>query len=786
MKYLSLFLSLLISQFLTAQLSIEDSLLVNSYKNIIASSEEDSTKVKAYGDWAEIIEGVDFELEKQVLTSLDSICDVNLKRDLNEIEGLFFKKNKAESNSDLGDLYRFHFEYKIAFDYYAISKALLNELDANLSLAALLNNEGLLYAEVGEYAQALDNYEESIELFMAANDSSGWANGLSNSAIISANMGNYEQAIKYFTQCLTIDESMGYEEGVATGLNNIGIVYMDFGKYDKALDYFERCFEMRLTEGNLSGQATVQNNIGGLYSLMDSNELSLAYYQDGLNLSRQIGDKEEIMQALNGIGESFVKQGRFVESRTYLEEALAIGQELENDYNVSAVYTNLAKSYAGVGNYNRAIELAQKSFELGKDIGTLNLVQDAAEILYLWNKKIGNASQALKMHEIYISTRDSINREENQMEIINQEYKYSYEKQKMLDDAENEKQKILEKARTDAVLLVEQEKEQQQKVLIYAISVGLILVIVFLVILFNRLKLTRKQKDEIDAQKSAIGLQHQQLAETHKDMRDSIHYAKYLQSAILPSLEEINENLGAHFILYKPRDVISGDFYWFEHINGVNYIAAADCTGHGVPGAMLCVVCSNALNRSVNEFGLKEPDKILDNARKIVIETLGKKGAVRDGMDISLGALYDDKVVFSGANNPLWISRKKDLLTDSELERKGTMIGDDLALIEFKGDKQPVGLYSYMKDFTQVEVALHEGDRLYFFSDGFIDQFGGEKGKKFKSRPFKKLILETALLSVEEQKEKIAVTFDQWKGQNEQVDDVCVIGIQIETRSKQA
>ncbi|NOQ74727.1 MAG: tetratricopeptide repeat protein [Crocinitomix sp.] len=779
MRFLSLFLYLLFSQFSIGQLSVEDSLLVVSYKNTLVSNQPDSSKINAYADWATLIEGLDFELEKQLLNSLDSICDVNLKRNLSKKEAKFFKKKKADCIFDLGDLYRYNFEYKKALDYFEISKALYIELEEDVKLAALLNNEGLLHAEIGDYAKSLNNYEQSIELFKAAKDSNGWANSLSNIAIISANMGNYDQAITYFTQCMTIDERMGYTEGVASGLNNIGVVYTDFGKYDKALDYFERGYQMRVEQENLNGQAVIKGNIGGVYFLMDSIELSLKYYEEALLLSRQIQDKVRMMEALNGIGENYIMQARYVESRSYLEEALAIGQELENDYNVSSIYVNVAKSYAGTGEYKKAINLAQKSLELGTEIGVLNLVRDASEMLYVWNKKIGNNSQALIMHEVFINTRDSINREENQMEIINQEYKYSYEKQKALDDVENEKQKLLEKARTDAALLVEKEKEQQQKILIYAISVGLLLVVGFLVILFNRLKLTRRQKDEIDAQKSAIDLQHRELAATHKDMRDSIHYAKYLQSAILPSLEEIGEYLGSHFILYKPKDVISGDFYWFEHINGVNYIAAADCTGHGVPGAMLCVVCSNALNQSVNEFGLKAPNEILDNARKIVIETLGKKGAVRDGMDISLGALYEDKIVFSGANNPLWISRKKELLTDDELEKKGTLVRDDLALLEFKGDKQPVGLYSFMKDFTQIEVPLLKGDRLYFFSDGYIDQFGGEKGKKFKSRPFKSLILDTANLSVEAQKEHLAITFENWKGQIEQVDDVCIIGIQI-------
>jgi tetratricopeptide (TPR) repeat protein len=765
-------------------LSIEDSLKIVSYKEVLQSTQHDSMKVNALADWEEIIMGLDFEQEKAVLTQLDSICVINLKSDLNKEEKLFFKKKKADCNFDLGDLYRYHFEYDKALDYYGQSKALFKEVGGQNRLAALLNNQGLLYAETGDYALALENYEKSIELFEAAEDSAGWANGLSNIAIISANMGSYDRAITYFTKCLSIDESMGYTEGVASGLNNIGIVYMDFGKYDKALNYFEQCYEIRLNESDIRGQATVKNNIGAVYSLMDSVDLALGYYREGMRLSEEINDKNRMMESLNGIGENYIKKGDFVASRTYLKDALSMGQSLGNDYNISSIFVNLAKSYAGPGDYKKAIEYGQKGLDLGTKIGALNLVSDAAENLYLWNKKTGNSNEALKMHEVYVSTRDSLNRLENKMEIINQEYKYSYDKQKALDDAENEKLIVLEKARSDAALLVQEEIDKKQKVLIYAISVGLILVVGFLIILFKRLRITRKQKDEIDKQKSAIGLQHQLLGETHKELTDSMNYAQHLQAAIFPSFTELDQYLGKHFVYFKPKDVISGDFYWFERVNDVNYIAAADCTGHGVPGAILTVVCSNALNRSVNEYGLTEPNEILNKTRALVIETLGKKGdGIRDGMDISLGAIYSNKVVFAGANNPLWIVRATNLLTPDEMEAKGTVIHGETALIEYKGDKQPIGRFHRMVDFTQHQVPLLTDDRLYFFSDGYIDQFGGERGKKFKSKSLKKFLLETTHFSIEEQKEKLSTNFDQWKGQNEQVDDVCIIGIKIAAKA---
>jgi len=270
------------------------------------------------------------------------------------------------------------------------------------------------------------------------------------------------------------------------------------------------------------------------------------------------------------------------------------------------------------------------------------------------------------------------------------------------------------------------------------------------------------------------------LEETHKEITDSINYAKRLQDAILPSFLDINQHIKSNFILFQPKDVVSGDFYWFENKNNISLIASADCTGHGVPGAMVSVVCSNALHRSVNEFGIIEPSKILDKTRELVIETFAKSGEdVKDGMDIALCALSDNKVVFSGANNPLWIVRNINELTSGQIEHRSTCIIEELALIEFKANKQPIGLYEGMKPFTQTEINLLKGDTLYFFTDGFADQFGGEKGKKFKYKPFKRLLIEISTKPMEEQKEIIKNTFNNWKGNIEQVDDVCIIGIKI-------
>jgi serine phosphatase RsbU (regulator of sigma subunit) len=258
---------------------------------------------------------------------------------------------------------------------------------------------------------------------------------------------------------------------------------------------------------------------------------------------------------------------------------------------------------------------------------------------------------------------------------------------------------------------------------------------------------------------------HQELQEKNKEIQDSIEYAKRVQNAILPPERIIKSSLPNSFILYKPKDVVAGDFYWLEHIEYTVFFAAADCTGHGVPGAMVSVVCVNSLNRAVREFGLKDPAQILDMTRSLVIKEFEKsEEEVKDGMDISLCALDPNSktLKWAGANNPLWVIRK-----------------DSQEIEEIKADKQPIGKYASATPFTAHSLTLNQGDTIYLFSDGYPDQFGGDRGKKYKSGKFKKTLLSIASQPLERQKELLDQEFESWRQDIEQIDDVCVIGVRL-------
>lgn len=308
-----------------------------------------------------------------------------------------------------------------------------------------------------------------------------------------------------------------------------------------------------------------------------------------------------------------------------------------------------------------------------------------------------------------------------------------------------------------------------------------------LAIHFNEMMVELKQshdtlEEKVEERTKELVEKNKVIESTHKSIQDSINYSKRLQKAVLPELGNIKKRLAESFVLFRPKDVVSGDFYWFESHGGFDFIAAADCTGHGVPGAMVSFVCNNALNRSLYEFSKLSPESVLHHTREIVIETFSKSGHdIKDGMDIAMCRISEDReeLLFVGANNPCWIVRKNENLTPKELEDHKTVVGDSYSLIEVTGDKKPIGLHEDMTPFTCHNIPIYEGDTYFLFTDGYADQFGGNKGKKLMYKPFKKLLLTMAEEPLDEQRMKLEESFDLWMGNYEQVDDVCVIGFRL-------
>ncbi len=289
-------------------------------------------------------------------------------------------------------------------------------------------------------------------------------------------------------------------------------------------------------------------------------------------------------------------------------------------------------------------------------------------------------------------------------------------------------------------------------------------------------------EDKVNRRTMQLQKAKEKIEESHRQITDSINYASRIQNAILPTEEIFKENFRDYFIIFKPRDVVSGDFYWAKQVNEFLIFAAADCTGHGVPGAFVSMLGISFLNEIVRKREVKKASQMLEELRIQVKTSMHQTGGIteaKDGMDIAL-FIIDTKtkeLQFAGANNPLYLIRNKSQNPDESLKSHLSLANNEFQLYEIKGDHQPIGIYWEETEFTNHTFQLKDKDSLYIFSDGLVDQFGGENRKKFKSCNFKKLLLSIQTESLDKQKEVILETFETWKRSFEQIDDICIIGV---------
>ena len=333
-----------------------------------------------------------------------------------------------------------------------------------------------------------------------------------------------------------------------------------------------------------------------------------------------------------------------------------------------------------------------------------------------------------------------------------------------------QKESELQKAKSE----IELNTIQQRSLFGAIAALGILMIIGYFLFkqrLQNRALAAEKEKKEkelFEIRNTELKNAFDEIEYKNQEITASIKYAKRIQKAILPSNKILKHALPESFVFYKPKDIVAGDFYWVEMVEDWVFFAAADCTGHGVPGAMVSVICNNGLNRSVREFGLREPGQILNKTRELVIKEFEKSDEeVKDGMDVSLYALNrkTNFIKWSGANNPFCVGKSNGVSEDR--------------LVEIRADKQPIGAFGAGKPFTQHEMQLEKGDMIYSYSDGYPDQFGGEQGKKFKSVNFKKLLADIAEKSMKEQHDMLMASFEKWRGDLEQIDDVCVFGVRV-------
>jgi serine phosphatase RsbU (regulator of sigma subunit) len=577
-----------------------------------------------------------------------------------------------------------------------------------------------------------------------------YAAAYNNEAFYFDQKGDINAATESYIKSLAIREEIKDSIGIAESYVNLAYILQHQGDLFSAINYLNKAEIIFKSHKDSFGLVNIYINLGGDYYLNQNYDSAQFLFEKSIELAEKINDANGMSYALNNLAAIYYKKGLLEKTEESYHKSLMLREKSGVKGQIARSHQNLGRFYYNINDIEKSIYHANISFEIAQELQSPVIISNSAILLSdIYNKQ----SDYKKAHEfllIHVEMKDSILSDETQKTTIKQQVKYEYEKQKLVDDAEHEKQ-----------MAISAEQEKKQRVIIYSIAGGLCLVILFSILIYNRLQVTRKQKLIIEEQKQEVEHQKEIIEETHKEITDSITYAKRIQEAILPPERIVQKWLTNSFILYKPKDIVAGDFYWMEQIENNILFAAADCTGHGVPGAMVSVVCHNAMNRAVREFKLISPGQILDKTRELVVEQFKKSDKdVKDGMDIALCTLKGNELQYAGAHNPLWIVRKGEI-------------------IEIKADKQPIGKFENFKSFTTHKIELEKGDAIYIFSDGFADQFGGEKGKKLKNKPFKELLISINKESMKNQKEIINNHFIKWKGDLDQVDDVCVIGVQI-------
>ena len=448
-----------------------------------------------------------------------------------------------------------------------------------------------------------------------------------------------------------------------------------------------------------------------------------------------------------------------------MKKAEALNKSIDSPYLSSTIYQYIGRAYILTREYKNALNYIRKAEDIAKKIDLKTDIPTIYESLSEAYDSIGDYQKSLYYFHKFKDTEDSLKTADRMKTILDLQTKYETDKKDAAVKLANLQKEKVEKT------------NQNQQLIIYGFVCVFIIVIVFSFIVFRQFKQIRKNNQELEHKNELI-------TEQKEEITDSIHYAERIQRAILPQDQLIDEKISDKFILFKPKDIVSGDFYWMKIIERSKLLiaTAADCTGHGVPGAFMSMLGVAFLNEIVTKPKVQESGQVLDNLRQSVISSLhqtGKEGEQQDGMDISLIAYnYETKgLMYSGANNPLYIVRSNE---KEAIEADKILKGENHTLYEIKADKMPIGIYKKeLVDFKTNHFQLLDGDVLYMFSDGYADQFGGPKGKKFKYKPFKQLILNNVSKPMSEQREIFDTAFEEWKGDLEQIDDIILIGIKI-------
>lgn len=616
------------------------------------------------------------------------------------------------------------------------------------------------YHEVARGFYSIDNYENARMYYSKALEIAKTTNNKLLQAKEYSALGNIYRlqdkntiALNLLFQATALYRDLNQPKDVAFNLSLIGDINRVIDQPKDALKYLNEALAISIQNNYLKEEAFCYSSMGSVYQSMKKYDRGLRNYEQGLKIAQSLKDTARIVDFLYSMGDLLVEQNRLKEALSYFNRAMEIDRMVGEQYNLALSYSGLAEVALKQKEYKKSVEYGLKSFEIGKTLTAPGICSDAAEVIYKAYFESGdykNAFLFLKLQkELHDSTTNlSQLKQQTQLEFnfVNA-YK---EKQDSILRAEKQRQRDL----------IQAAKSRQQEALVVAGVIAVITAVLIIIVIFRSYRKERNSRQIINQQKTIV-------EEKNKEILDSINYAKKIQEAIIPSSIEMSNVFPQHFVLLLPRDIVSGDFYWIGSKLNYVFVAVADCTGHGVPGGFMSMLGTALLNEIINEKEIYEPADILDLLKFKIIMALRQSENVneaKDGMDIALCRIdkTNNELTFAGANNSM------------HLLRSGR-------LIELKGDKQPIGIshFNTTQQFIQQTLTLQKDDFIYLFTDGYPDQFGGELGKKFKYKKLEELLMSIHQKDMNEQLLLLEKVHKDWKGNLDQVDDICILGIKI-------
>ncbi len=759
------------------QLHQHDVDLLDSTLNIYHSDSHDTTKLT-------VISILSNELYDEVLWPQYNQLMFDLAEEVsNKYSDRTIRKTalkyKSEAINNFGYIELSNGNKKEATEYFEHCIALQEEIGYKKGLAHSLNNLGAVYFSIGEPNKAIEKYKLSLEIELEVNDHEGAAQSYNNIGTLYKHQGNIPLALEYYRKGLELEIQVGDLEGEAQTLSHLGSVHKSMHDLDQAYYFYSKSLDIHLEIGYKEGIGHSYNSLGTLYYKSDSLQVGIDFFMKALEYYEEVNHVAGISGVYNNLGSLYESHDYHDEALSYFLKSLEIRKDINDRRGLSSTLNNIAKIYLFKKNYTEAYTYAIEGYAIAKEISYPDYIKSSAKTLSEVCKNIGKHSEALTYYEEFILMRDSLSNEESQKAVIHQQYEYEYARTKMTDSLEHVMEIELAKKKHD----VEMDKKDLQiandKMWRIGLTIGIILLVGLVFVFFRGVQEKKKDNQIISQQKQKVEEQKLITEEKNKEIIDSIQYAKKIQQALLQSEEKVGEHLPPHFIYFAPKDIVSGDFYWTAEKNNTLYFAVADCTGHGVPGAFMSMLGIAFLNEIVTGDELLAPDQILNQLRTKIIKELHQTGRttdMKDGMDISLVKLDLDtnEIEWAGAYNPIWIV-SSNTISNPEL----SITANQKTLTEIKADRQPIGYNAVTKDFTNHKIQLSPEDLIYIFTDGFADQFGGPKRKKFKYKPFKELLLSIHHLPMDEQRRIIEKTFSDWKGDLEQIDDICILGMKL-------